>query len=349
MSHALVVGKGAAGTFSSWLLAKRGWEVTLVGRGTPSTALSTGCLRSVPNLCRAAISEFLNNESMPWASGEREGISRIGTSYRCWMSPAHSTWKQGETPKSIAVVGLDGHPSLLPRVASALLNGRKIRAAPFTLAGQVPSEVPLASSFRKDEAWEDLAEELQKMSVETILIPSLVTLQDYHRLDQLEGRCGRDVLEAITPLGSPGQRLADLMLSKAGEAGVTIWDGRKVTALDVKDDVVVGATVVGGMDARHLSVDAVILATGGPLVDGLVLKEREVSDPFGKFRVVRSAAPLTGGYDSLEGMLVNTEGRAMVNVAGAGDCLSSGSREYGSGLTEALESAYRAVRALEGT
>jgi len=36
----------------------------------------------------------------------------------------------------------------------------------------------------------------------------------------------------------------------------------------------------------------------------------------------------------------------MINAAGAGDCLSSEGREYGSGLTEALESAYLAVRAL---
>ncbi len=347
MSHALVVGNGAAGTFSSWLLAKRGWEVTLVGRGTPSTALSTGCLRSGPNLCRAEISEFLRNEKMPWTSGHREGISKIGTPYRCWMSPAHSTWEEGETPRSIAVVGLDGHPSLLPRVASAMLNGRNIKATPYTIPSQVPADVPLVSSFRKDEAWEGLAEELQGLSTEAILLPSLVGLQDYHRLDQLERRCGRKVLEAITPLGAPGQRLADLTRSKAAEAGVIIWDGRKVTAFDVQDDTIHGATVIGGMDTHKITADAVILATGGPLVDGLVLKERDVSDPFGRFQVVRSEDPLKGGYDGLNGMLINIDGRAMANVAGAGDCLSSGSRDCGSGLTEALEGAYRAVRALE--
>ena len=52
MSHVLVIGNGAAGTFSSWLLARKGWKVTMVGRGTPGAALSTGCLRSVPSACR---------------------------------------------------------------------------------------------------------------------------------------------------------------------------------------------------------------------------------------------------------------------------------------------------------
>jgi anaerobic glycerol-3-phosphate dehydrogenase len=347
MNRVLVVGNGAAGTFSSWLLAKRGWEVTLVGRGTPSTAMSTGCLRSGSNICRAEILEFLDNEKMPWTSGQREGVSKIGTSYRCWTSPSHSTWKEGEPPKNIAVVGLDGHPSLQPRVVSAMLNDRKIKARPFTIPSQVPSDIPLASSFRNDEAWESLAEELRGLSAEAILLPAIVDLQDYGRLDRLEGRCGRKILEAITPLSTPGQRLADLLRSKAAEAGVVIWDGRKVTALDVQEDAVNGATVIGGMDARNIAVDAVIFATGGPLVDGLVLKERNIRDPFGKFRVVRPEDPLKGGYDSSNGMLVAIDGRVMTNVASAGDCLSSERREYGSGLTEALEGANLAVRALE--
>ena len=347
MNHALVVGNGAAGTFSSWLLAKRGWEVTLVGRGTPSTAMSTGCPRSGSNLCRAEILEFLGNEKMPWTSGRREGISKIGTPYQCWTSPSHSTWKEGEPPRSIAVVGLDGHPSLQPLIASATLNDRSIKAKPFRVPIQVPSDVPLAASFRNDEAWESLTEELKGLSAEAILLPAMADLQDYHRLDRLEGRCGRKILEAITPLSTPGQRLADLSRSKAAEAGVVIWEGRKVTALDVQEDAVSGATVIGGMDARNIAVDAVILATGGPLVDGLVLKEREMIDPFGKFQVVRSEDPLKGGYDGSNGMLISLGGRVMSNVAGAGDCLSSEHREYGSGLTGAMESAYLAVRALE--
>lgn len=348
MRHALVIGSGAAGTFASWLLAKNGWKVTLVGRGTPSAALSPGCLRSEPISCQMEILEFLGHDEMTWTSGPREGVSKIGTPYRCWASPSHSTWKEGETPKSIAVVGMEGHPSLQPRIASAVLNDRKVMATAFTIPSMVPSDVPLASSFRNDGAWESLSEELQELSAEAILLPSFASLHEYHELDRLEARCGRKVLEAISPLGASGQRLVDIMRSKAAEAGVTIWDGRKVTALDVRYNAVTGAKVIGGMDAHSLAVDAVVMATGGPLVDGLVMKGRKVGDPFGEFQVVRSDDPLKGGYDSSGGMLINIDGRAMSNVAGAGDCMSSEKREYGSGLTEALESAHLAVRALEG-
>lgn len=347
MSRALVIGDGAAGTFSSWLLSKRGWEVTLAGRGTPCASMSAGCLRAAPRECRPEVLEFLHHEKMPWATGVREGVSRIGTSYRCWMSPKHSTWTEGEAPESMAVVGLEGHPSLPARVASAVLKERGIRAEPIVLSSSVPSDVPLASSFHNDEAWEVLAEELEDSSAEAVLLPAIVPLQDYDRLDRLERRCGKRILEAITPLSSPGQRLTDIMLSKAREAGVTIWDGRKVTALEVHGNRVGEATVLGGREARNIAVDAVVIATGGPVVDGLNLKERAIEDPFGRFQVVGDGDPLKGGYAVSNGRLISSDGRVMANAAGAGDCLRSVGREYGSGLTQAFEGAYLAVRALE--
>ena len=133
MNRALVIGAGAAGLFSSWLLAKRGWSVILVGKGTPGAAMSTGCLRKGPERCSLEIIEFLGGGNMTWATGRRTGVSKIGTPFACWMSPSHSTWEDGEGPESIAAVGLEGHPSLHPRMASALLKGRVIRAEPLLL------------------------------------------------------------------------------------------------------------------------------------------------------------------------------------------------------------------------
>lgn len=347
MRRALVIGNGAAGTFSSWLLARKGWKVTLVGRGTPSTAMSTGCLRSEPKTFHAEISEFLSNDHMHWANGNLYGISRIGTSFRCCWSPSHSTWKEGEAPGNIAVVGPEGHPSLQARLASAMMNGRGMKAEPFILPGSIPPDVPLGSWFRSDEAWEALAKELEDLSADAILLPAFVPLQDYGRLDQLERRCGRKVLEAISPLGAPGQRLTDLMLEKAKEVGAAIWDGRKIVSLDVQNDVVRGATVIGGLESRDITVDAVVVATGGPLVDGLLLDGRRIMDPYKLFRVVHDADALKDGYDNRSGRLVAIDGQVMTNAVAAGDCLGSEGRELGSGLTEALESACLAVRALE--
>lgn len=349
MSRVLVIGNGAAGAFSAWLLAKGGWEVTLVGRGTSSTALSTGCLRSAPKLCRDEIMEFLGNDDLPWATDGREGISRIGTSYRCWMSPSHSTWNDGGAPKSVAVAGIGEHPSLPVRTTAAMLNRRGIKAIPFIMPVQVPPEAPLSSRFRDEEAWEVMAAELEQLSAEAILLPAMVSLRDYCRLDQLERRCGREILEAVTPLGAPGLRLADLMLSKAKEAGVTVWDGRKVIDLDVSNGAVREAKVLGGSEVRLVALDALVVATGGPLVDGLNIDGRELTDPFGRFQVTGHEDALRGGYDNRNGRLVSSDGQVIVNAVGAGDCLSSKGREYGHGLNQALESAYRAVQTLEGS
>lgn len=346
MSRALVIGNGAAGAFSSWLLARRGWEVTLVGRGTPSTALSTGCLRSESRMCFGEISRFLMSERMPLVTGNREGVSRIGTPFRCWGAPSHSTW-EGEVPKKIAVVGLEGHPSLQARAASAVLNGRGMKAEPFIMPGSVPADVPLGTRFHDEGAWDVMAQELGRLSADAILLPAFVPLPDYGRLDQLERRCGRRVLEAISPLGAPGQRLADLMISKAKEAGATIWDGRKVVSLDVHEDVVLRATVTGGSESRDVAIDALVVAGGGPLVDGLHLDGRRITDPYDKFRVVHDIEVLKAGYECHNGKLIAIGGRVMANAVAAGDCLASEGRAFGSGLTDALESAYLAVRALE--
>jgi anaerobic glycerol-3-phosphate dehydrogenase len=152
--------------------------------------------------------------------------------------------------------------------------------------------------FHDEGAWEALAGSWGRLSSDAVLLPALVSLRDYGRLDRLERRCGRRILEAISPLGTPGQRLTDIMLSKAREAGVAIWDGRKVVSLDVQGNTVRGATVLGGMETRDITVDAVMVATGGALVDGLVLEDREVRDLFGRFQVERCGDVLRGGYRS---------------------------------------------------
>ena len=348
MSRVLVIGNGAAGLFSSWLLARKGQEVVLVGRGTPSTSMSTGCIRTRPEGCEREMAEFLVNEHMPWAVGARAGLSKIGTPFRCWMAPSHSTWKYGEAPGSVTVVSIEGHPAIHVRIASSLLIAQGIRAEHLSLPIAVPPEVPLTAAFRSEGSWELLAKALRTTSSDAVLLPAMVPLREYGRLDALERQCGRKVLEAVTPLGPPGLRLTELMHARAAGAGVTIWDGRRVTALDIKGDTGRGATVSGGSEVKEVATDAAVIATGGPLVDGLNIKGRELDDPFGVFQVARSTDALRGGYASREGMMVRVDGRRMANAVAAGDCVYSERRDHGSGLAGALDSARMAVMALEG-
>ncbi len=348
MNEAIVVGNGAAGLFSSWLLARDGWAVTVVGKGTPSSAMSTGCLRRMPGACHEEVLSFLRDEGMPMVAGERTGISKVGTPYECWLSPARSTWGPEGTPRGMAVVGFHGHPSLHPSLISSILGRRGIRARPLVLPSVLPPDVPLAALFRDEGAWEGLAAEVQRTEGEMVLLPAFLSRKDYRRLDWLERRCGRAVLEVGAPLEAPGQRLLELMRARAMEAGASIWDGRRVTSLTVENGSVRTATVRGGLEVREMEVEALVMATGGALVDGLGLDGRELVDLFKAFKVLEGGDVLRGGYALEAGRLVSRTGDVVRNAVGAGDCVHAPSSGYGDGLPWAFESAWAAVKALEG-
>ncbi len=348
MNKALVVGSGAAGLFSSWLLARDGWAVIVVGKGTPSSAMSTGCLRRMPGTCHEEALSFLADEGMPMVWGERTGISKLGTPFECWLSPLHSTWGPEGAPSSVTVVGFQGHPSLHPNLISSVLGHRGIRARPLVLPSTLPPDIPLTALFRDEGTWERVATEVQRTEGETVLLPAFLSRRDYQRLDWLERRCGRVVLEAVTPLEAPGQRLLELMRARAIEAGANIWDGRRVTSLTVEKGSVRTAIVRGGLEVREMEVGALVMATGGALVNGLSLNGRELADPFNAFKVLKGGDVLRGGYALEEGRLVSRSRDVIRNAVGAGDCVRAPCKGYGDGLPHAFESAWTAVKALEG-
>ena len=348
MRRALVVGMGASGLLAAALLARNGWKVTAVGRGTPASAMSTGCVRGdLSPGCLNHVMSIFQAAGMPLVSGDRTGATNIGTRYDCSLSPEPSTWTQGERPKSVTVLGLDGHPSLRPMLAASLMNGWGHRAEGRKMKMIIPMESPPSSFFRSDDAFEHLVNEIQQCSGETVLLPALFTLRDHKRWKELERRSGRKVLEAITPLGEPGLRFVQVLEAGAVQAGVEMWGGRKVTALKARGNNIEAAEVHGGLDTRSVETDAVLMASGGPLVDGTLLRGT-MEDPFNTFRMASGTMAIGNGYAHAHGRLLAKDGTIMENVFGAGDCLSFPERKYGQGLSQALNDAWNVVRDMEG-
>ncbi len=349
MRHALVIGLGASGLFASRLLTRRGWNVTAVGRGTPVSALSTGCVKRqcMGGECLEEFEGLFRNSGMPMAEGTRTGVTGLGTRYDCAMSPPHSTWAEEDGPRSVTVMGIGRHPSLRPGLAvSALATwGPKARAQTFDL--ELPAESSLAAAFREEERREGLVEAMKDAWGESVLLPPLFSLSDYPLMERMERRSGRRLLEAITPLGTPGQRFLEVLETGAREAGVQLWYGRKVISLEVNGDQVTNAEVQGGLESRKVDLDVVLLAGGGPLTDGLLLRSTALEDPFGLFRTDPGDGSLGGGYAHQGNRLMDRSGKMMMNAFGAGDCLLSPSRGPGAGLGEALSSAWTAVKAME--
>ncbi|MCX6650461.1 MAG: hypothetical protein NT131_02230 [Methanomassiliicoccales archaeon] len=349
MRKALVVGMGASGLLASTLLALKGWKVTAVGRGTPASAMSTGCVRGVLHPeCMKEVQTLFQAAGMPMVGRNetRTGATNIGTRFECTLSPQRSTWDQGDGPKSLTVLGSDGHPSMRPMLAASVLNtwGPKTKGRKLEL--KVPADISLSTIFRSEGMIDYLVNEVQQCSGEAVLLPSLFSLSDYGRWQELERRSGRKVLEAVTPLGEPGLRFVQALEAGAARSGVELWPGRKMTSLKVKGNALLEAEVQGELESRWVEADAVLMASGGPLGDGLLLREG-MTDPFGTFRLANAGPAIENGYAHRQGRLLAKDGSVMENVFGAGDCLASPKRKYGQGLAEALNDAWDIVQAME--
>ena len=344
--NALVVGMGASGLFSSCLLANKGWKVTIVGRGTPTSAMSTGCIKGqiMNEGCLEEILKIARSNGMPM-SGPGTGATNLGTRFDCGLSPVHSTFTDG-IPNSITVIGIGDHPSLRPHLAASMLSSWAPKVDMMTADMGISPDMTLAMSFRDEARSDRLVEVMKDAAGESILLPPLFTLHDYQRMEELERRCGRKLVEAATPLGIPGQRFLDMLLTSAVSSGVKVWSGRKVTSIRTDGDLAVQVQVEGGSDSRRLDMDALLLATGGPLVDGTLLSAEGVVDPFNMFQTIDGPG-IGGGYAHTGQGLRDRSGHDMRNVFGAGDCLCSGQRSFGNGLATVLDDAWRAVQAME--
>ncbi|HUT27249.1 MAG TPA: hypothetical protein VMW85_04290 [Methanomassiliicoccales archaeon] len=356
MRTALVVGLGAAGTFASICLAKKGWKVLAVGKGTSSCAMSTGCLdgSGMDPECLRELSRLFQASGMPLVGGideKRTGITNLGTRYDCTLSAPGSTWVQGHGPRSITVLGMGKHPSLRPNLVASVLRSWGMDARPQIVPMDIPGESSLTAAFRDQGHLDRLVNGIREAWGETVLLPPLFSLKDHGRLDELERRGGRRLLEAITPLGTPGERFHQVLEDGAREAGVEIWTGRRVTALRTEGDLITGADVQGGLETRTVGLDAVLLATGGPLTDGLLLHQTGLDDPFGLFLVKElGQGPhdlMLSGYAHRGGRLLSRSGTPMANAFAAGDCLAYSLRSPGKGLGDAISSAWGAVRTME--
>jgi len=192
-----------------------------------------------------------------------------------------------------------------------------------------------------------LAETLAKAKEEHVLIPAFIPLSEYGKLDWLQARSGRRVMEAVTPCGVAGQRLVEAMAKGASEAGAELWPGRRAVSIGMDGGKANSVVLSGGLESMEMDIDSLLIATGGPITDGLLISEKELKDPFGLFSIDRGDDILRGGYAVRNGRLLLHSGRKAINVFAAGDCISSVDRRHGHGISEALDGAWNAVKAME--
>ncbi|MBI0583666.1 MAG: FAD-binding protein [Methanomassiliicoccus sp.] len=358
----LVIGHGAAGCMAGAELAGRGLDVTVVGRGTPATALSGGRIslegverrRQVADRLRAMGRDhglFASGEGRATALTDRGSIAYQDlTSAHDWLAI---------TEVRTAVVGLRGNPDLDPDLACRSLSHRlpSLACRPLWADPGVPASVNAGRRTLSEDARaaiDALAGLLSDVPEDLVVLPPLFHgLLSDHALSELERSSGRKVREPNTPLSAPGRRLQECLEEGAARAGCRMLAGREVRSLRFNGGQAVSAALASGMREASMSFRAVVLAPGGLVGGGLAVRGCEVVDPLGLFSMARSSgrglsspeltAALETGIAERDDRAVLLDGTRAGNVFVAGSARPGMSFPLGRGLGHVMSSALEAA------
>ncbi|MDW5563374.1 MAG: FAD-dependent monooxygenase [Methanomassiliicoccus sp.] len=354
----LVIGHGAAGCVVSAALAGRGLDVIMVGRGTTATELSTGRI-ALGNSRAADILRSAGRDHGLYLSGqEGEAVTNVGTLGHQDLTSNHD-WLAVPGDR-VAVLGLRGNEDLDPDLACRSLSYRapSTECAPLWadpgIARSVDAGRGITLSDEAREAIDRLSGIISEVGPETVVLPPLFVGPLYdHALTVLESASGRRVREAATPLSNPGRRLQACLEAHAIRSGCRLLAGREVRSMRFHGSLAASAEVTSGLREQTIQFRAAVLAAGGLVSGGLVVREERAVDPLGLFAVggpqgsetglpVLSAA-LSAGILEQDGHVLRADGTKLKNVMVAGSSLPGQSFVLGKGIGEVVSSALRAA------
>jgi anaerobic glycerol-3-phosphate dehydrogenase len=364
----LVVGRGAAGCIASLRLAEAGAAVTLVGRETTATGLSTGRidLRGTEN--EPFLSELLRRLGVGHGlyqvpTGPKEAITNCGTFAHQSLSSVHD-WC-GPFEGKVAVMGLNGHPDLDPVLVRSALesSGRGLECNSYWADLGLPCRISAGKGPGLGEeaaaAVDLLSDALVDLSEDQVVLPPLFAGPNYAQaLSALERSVGRRVLEPMTPLSVPGGRLQACLEEAATAAGCSLWKEREMRGLTVEGSVATAAMLRSGLREIVVRPKAVVLATGNLAAGGLVAEGQAVLDPLGQFALEHAegrrlaSIPLTRslsiGVGNVKGRAVLLDGTVTDNIVVAGSAAPGLSYPLGRGLGQVIADAWaKAEQVLE--
>ena len=349
-SEVLVIGQGLAGLFCALELSKENIQVDVVGRGTPATALSGGCIsydgpgplkRLRPDISyrdvRLAVESFVEvarSSKMPLVHPD-------GT-----LLDAHGLGHEADLCQRWTLVSSD-----IERSSKAELLFPKGKAEPLAAACSQKLRVradidPSVLAQAQNGDVEPLSSVLDASSADLVIIPPIFGLDRYaQEMERLESRSGKVVREAYSPLGLPGRRLVTALRSAAVGAGASIYD-MEVTSIEIDGKMIRSASVRSGLRELDWELEELVHCGGGLIGGGLDVAGTYAKDPLGVFDVASAEgqggtmAILSQGLRVDEHLHLHSHGDRLTNAFAAGAVLPGINPPSGAGLGSVLISSF---------
>ena len=286
-TEVVVVGHGATGLFAAIELASTGHEVLLVGNGTPSSEMSTGCI-SFPDeagwwrglglddgLMQDAfdrvdqrIQKTLTVGPCTWeGSSERRMalVTNFGTILRTNYAPSTSSRHDiiAIRGAKVAALGFHGNKDLDPDLFNRMLRSEAGVDASSSWSAPVPAEshrphIEMNHGIRHSH--DALSEVLQGIDADLVVLPPFTQRGGHDRAwGDLADEVGKRLCEAITPLSLPGRSLVGSFERAALEAGARDLNGTLLEKIDLKDDDVIALCRSGLRRVEVRAADDVVL------------------------------------------------------------------------------------------
>ena len=316
-TEVIVVGHGATGLFAAIELASTGHEVLLVGNGTPSSEMSTGCItfpeeaewwgdlglddgcmREALDRVDQRIGKSLSVGPCTWEGSSEKRmalVTNLGTIMRTNYAPSTSSRHDIVTIRGakVAALGLHGNKDLDPGLFSEMLRSEagvetsSYWAAPVPAESQRP-DIVMNQGIR--HSLDALTESLQGIDADLVVLPPFTQRAGHDRAwKDIADKAGKRLCEAVTPLSLPGRSLVSAFGRAAHEVGARDLSGTLLERIDLKGDEVIALCRSG---LRQVEVQAaMMLFCGGNVVGGgLDISGRAVIDPLSFFDIKNAAA-----------------------------------------------------------
>ncbi len=380
-TEVIVIGHGATGLFAAIELASTGHKVLLVGNGTPSSEMSTGCIsfpdeaewwrglglddglmQDASDRIDQRIQKVLTVGPCTWEGTSEKRmalVTNLGTIIR--TNYALSTSSRADIiairGARVAALGFHGNKDLDPGLFSNMLRSEAGVEASSSWTDPVTAELHyphIEMNHGIRHSHDALSEVLQGIDADLVMLPPFTQRGGHDRAwRDLSNEVGKRLCEVITPLSLPGRSLVDSFGRAVLEAGARDLNGTLLEKIDIRDDDVI-AQCRSGLRRVEVRAAMMLFCGGNAVGGGLDIQGRDVIDPLSFFDIRKGAAG-SSNFDMAthSGIACDPnfrsvrKGTRMDKVLVAGAALPGLNFANGYGLGTCLMTALAACRAIE--